>query len=143
MSYNFKRALGIALAFYVANFVVGIIAGLISGQDMSSMNTISDSFWYLGMVAAVVLTAIFTMWYFRNPSIKPSAKNGFYFGLTSVIVAFILDFVFLALGNAGGGNFDMTEYYSDYRFWIIVVLALLTAKLVGYKLGSKDPVNPV
>jgi hypothetical protein len=138
MSYNLKRALGIAFELYVATFIVGIVAGTVSGQDMSSMNNIPDSIWYAGMVAGVILTALFTMQYFRSPSIVPSAKSGLYFGLTAVVISFVLDFILFSIGNAGGAaEFDLGDYYSDYRFWVILILVVITAKLVGWYKASK------
>lgn len=129
MTYNFKRALGLGIGLYVSTFMVGIICGMISGQDMSSLENIPDSFWYIGMVAAVILTALFTMWYFKNPSIVPSVKAGFLFGLTAVILSSGLDAI---LFSVGGQTEQLGMYYGDYRFWIILVLVIATAKIVGH-----------
>lgn len=131
MVYNFKRAVGISFALYVATFIVGIASGFASGQDMSRVDNIPDSFWYVGMVAAVVLTALCTLWYFRNTAIIPSWKSGLYFGFTAVAFSFILDVAIFSIGNSQGAQVDMMEYYSDIRFWIIVVLVIGTAKTVG------------
>jgi heme A synthase len=142
MTYNFKRALGIGLALYLGTFVVGIVCGVISGQDMSTMQGMPDSFWYVGMVAAVILTALFSMWYFKSPSVVPSAKSGFLFGLTSVVLAFVLDFILFSLGNMSEdpkNHIDLGQYYGDYRFWIIIVLVIVTAKLVGHIKRPKSP----
>jgi hypothetical protein len=131
MIYNFKRAVGFAVLLYIATFIVGIVAGVASGQDMSSINTVSDSFWYVGMVAAVVLTTLFTIWYLKRHKVGASAKSGFLFGLTAVVVSSVLDFIFFSLGNAGGAHVDLGQYYGDYRFWIIIVLVVLTASAIG------------
>lgn len=141
MSYNFKRALGIGFLLYLGTFVVGIVCGIISGADMTSFNDLPDYYWYVGMVAAVVLTALFAKWYFRNPAIMPSAKSGFYFGLTAVVLSFVLDVALFSLGNMNlpeAEKVDIWEYYSDYRFWIIVVLVIATAKLVGHMNKSRS-----
>jgi hypothetical protein len=136
MTYNFKRALGIGLVLYIATFVVAIVCDMIAGPDKSTMQgAMPDSFWYVSMVAAVVLTALFAMWYFKNPAIVPSLKSGFLFGLTAVVLAVVLDFILFSLGNMSDdpvNHIDLGEYYGDYRFWIIMVLVIATAKLVGY-----------
>jgi hypothetical protein len=136
MTYNFKRALGIGFLLYVATFVVGMVCAVIAGQDKSIQGGVMpDYFWYVSMVAAVVLTALFSMWYFKNPAIVPSVKSGFLFGLTAVVLAFILDFILFSIGNTSddpANHIDLGEYYGDYRFWIIIVLVIATAKLVGY-----------
>jgi hypothetical protein len=138
MSYIFKRALGISLMLYITTFVVGIIAGMILGADMSSMNNVPESFWYIGMVAAVVLSAVFVTWYLKNPALVPSAKSGFLFGLTATVISFLLDFILFSLGNMGGANVDLGQYYGNFRFWIIVVLVVLTATLVGHGRRTKN-----
>jgi hypothetical protein len=143
MSYNFKRALGIGLALYVSTFIVGIISGMISGFDPStSLSDMPDSFWYIGMIAAVILTALFTKWYFKSPSIVPSAKNGFWFGLTAIILSSLMDMILFSIGGASN---ELGGYFGDYRFWIIVGLVLVTAKLVGHmkKIKKLHPIGGV
>ncbi len=137
MKYNFKRAVSLSLLLYVATFIVGIISGIVSGQDMSTMQGMPDSFWYVGMVAAVILTAGFTQQYFKSPKIQASRMTGAYFGVTAVVVSFVIDFILFSIGNAGGANVDLREYYGDWRFWIIVILVIGTAKFVGWRKGGK------
>jgi len=140
MKYNFKRALGLSVLLYLSTFVVGVAVGYLSGQDMSSMDNLPDSMWYVGMVAAVILSALFTIWYFRNITILPSAKSGFLFGLTAIVLGSILDLALFSAGNAGGANMDLGLYYGDYRFWVILVLVVATAKYVGWYKGRKNVV---
>lgn len=137
MVYKFKRAVGMSLMLYVSTFIVGIICGVLLGHDMSSMSNIPDSFWYIGMVAAVILTALFSFWYFKDNSIVASAKNGAFFGLTAIVVSSVLDFVLFSLGNTGGAEVDLGSYYGDFRFWIIVALVGATAKVVGWIKGGR------
>ncbi len=132
MEYNLKRALGYSLLVYIATFVVGILTGILTGQDLSSMDTVSQSFWYIGMIASAILAWGFTLFYYRNPSISPSAKSGFLFGLTTVIVSTVLDFILFSIGNMQGGSVELIEYYGDFRFWIIVALVLATTALAGH-----------
>ena len=131
MPYLFKRALGIALALYVATFIIGIVCGVVFHQDMTSMDTITDSMWYVGMVGGAVLSAVFTLWYFKNTRITRSAQSGFLFGLTAIVLSSILDLILFTLGNMSGGNVDLWKYYGDFRFWIIVALVVLAATVVG------------
>ncbi|MEK7103106.1 MAG: dienelactone hydrolase family protein [Patescibacteria group bacterium] len=132
MIYLFKRALGISFVLYAATFVVGILAGVLSQQDMASLNTVSDSFWCVGMGAATVLSVLFAFWYFKNRAISASTKSGLLFGLTTVILSFFLDLALFSLGNAGGANVDLLAYYSDPRFWVIIALVLGATTLVGH-----------
>ncbi len=132
MSYNFKRAAGVSFALYVATFVIGIVAGAVSGQDMSSLDTIPDSFWYVGMLGAVVCAWLFTILYFKNNTLVPSAKSGLFFGLTAVLISSLLDLVLFSAGNAQGASVNLSHYYGDPRFWIILALVLLTAACVGH-----------
>lgn len=131
MIYNPRRAIGVAFALYIATFIAGLIAGFVSGQDMTSMSTIPDYFWYVGMGISVVLISLFTLWYFRDARIQPSAKSGAYFGLTTVGFSFALDLIIFSFGNAQGAGVDLSAYYSDPRFFVTVILVVLTATLVG------------
>ncbi len=132
MNYIFKRALGISLALYASTLILGIIYIALVGYDMSSMSNIPNSFWYVGMVKAVILTALFSLWYFKNSAVAASAKSGAFFGLTVVAVSFVLDFIFFSLGNSGGAEANLGEYYGDFRYWVILLLVISTAKLVGW-----------
>lgn len=131
MIYSFERAIGIGLALYLGTFIVGFLIGLLSSQDISSMNSIADSFWYLGMVTAVVLSALFTTWYLNQESLVASARSGLMFGLTAVVISIVIDLALFSLANAGGANVNLGEYYGDFRFWIITALVLVTSVLVG------------
>lgn len=133
MYYNFKRALGVALAMYLTTFIIGIVAGIVTGQDMSSMEILSDWFWYVGMIAAVVCSVLFAIWYFKDKNITLSAKSGFYFGLTTVVVSFILDLALFSLGNSQGAEVELMDYYGNVRFWFILLLVLLASSAVGAK----------
>ncbi len=133
MSYNFKRALGISFLMYIATFVVALVCGLVSGQDMSSMAVIPDYYWYVGMVGVIILMVLFSFWYFKTTTVMASAKAGLLFSLTTVVLSIILDIILFSLGNASGAEVDIWMYYGDFRFWIIVILILLTGTLVGHK----------
>lgn len=138
MQYNIKRALGISLVMYIITFIVSLIVGSLSGQDMSSMNNISASFWYAGMVTAVILSALFTTWYLANKNIVASVKTGALFGLTAAALSFVLDLVLFSVGNAGGAAVDLGLYFGDFRYWIIIILVIATAAIIGWrKMNSK------
>ena len=126
-----------SVLLYISTFIVGIICGVITQADMSSLENVPDSFWYVGMVAAVILTAIFAKLYFRSPKVTPSATSGLLFGLTAVVISGVLDFI---LFSAGGQMDQLGTYYGDYRFWIIVGLVIATAKIVGYMKRAKPTV---
>lgn len=132
MSYNFKRALGMSLLLYVSTFIVGILAGVLGRVDMSSMDNVPEAFWYVGMIAAVVLASLFTMRYFADTRIERSTVSGLFFGLTAIALSMLLDLVLFTLGNMQGAEVDLIAYYSDVRFWTIVILIIATASIVGY-----------
>ncbi len=136
--YNFKRALGFSVLVYVTTFVIGLVAGILGKVDMSSMENTPDYFWYVGMIVSVVLIAIFTKLYFKSPTVRPSAKSGLMFGLTAVAVSFLLDFATFSIGGMGD---QLGMYFGDYRYWIMIVLVVLTAKLVGHMKGKASQVS--
>jgi hypothetical protein len=130
MTYKIRRALGVSLVLYVATLMLGTIYVALLGPDMSSMSNIPSSFWYVGMVKAVILTALSSLWYFKNNAIAASAKSGAFFGLTAVAVSFVLDFVLFSLGSSGE-DAGLGAYFGDFRYWIILLLMVGTAVIVG------------
>jgi hypothetical protein len=132
MYYNFKRALGMSFLLYASTFIVGILSGVLGGVDMSSMDNVPEAFWYIGMIAAVVLAALFTWRYFADTRIERSTLNGLYFGLTAIAFSMLLDLILFSLGNMQGADVDLIAYYSDVRFWTIVIIVVATASVVGY-----------
>lgn len=132
MIYKASRALLLAFLLYVATFIVGIISGVLLNTDMASINNTPDYFWYIGMVSSIVLTGLVASWYFTNKQIVPKATSGLLFGLTTVVLSLLLDLAILSAGKSQGAEVDLGAYYSDYRFWIVVALVVITALLTGY-----------
>lgn len=137
MNISCKRAVGLAFLFYVSTFVVALICGTVTGADMSTMENIPDSFWYLGMLFGAILSALFTLWYFRGGKVAATPRSGFLFGVVAVVLSSLLDLILLSLGNAGGANVDLMTYYGDIRYWIIPVLVILAATIVGHAKQKK------
>lgn len=137
MKYNFKRAIGILLVFYIATFVVGIIVGFITSQNMASLNSISRFMWYFGIVVNMLLIALFTRWYFVQKTLVASAKSGALFGLTAVALSTVVDIIIFSVANSYGAAVHLGAYYSDPKFWLIVVLSIGTAAFIGYRIGKR------
>jgi hypothetical protein len=136
---NFKRALWVGVLTYFVSFIVGLIPMMIMGFNPSQMTDVPQSFFIIGIIISVILAALFTLLYFKDRKISPSAKEGFYFGLTLVIIGSVLDVIIFSIGSiAGGGNeMDILGYYSNPLFWVALVLFIVTTTTVGYFKSKK------
>jgi len=126
---NYKRALGLGVLVYVGSFIIGLAACFFVGYDMTAGEPMPDSMYYVGMVAAVVLTYWATRWYLRG---RPSYDivDGGMFGLAIIVIGFILDVIIFGI-SMGGDISAMKLYYSDARFWITLIIIALTATMTA------------
>ena len=135
---NLKRAIGIGLLTYICTFIVGIIAALGMGLDMTSTDTPPPEMFYISAVAAVIIASLFSVWYFKGKNVKPSAKQGLYFGVTLIIIGFIMDIVTFIPYVLGGGSYnDLLSYYANPIFLVTLVLILGTPAAIGHILSQK------
>lgn len=129
---NIKRALWISILLYIASFAVGIITGLLLGIDFENATEAPVSVWYIGIASGAILMALFTLWYFRSPTTTANLKNGFYFGLFVVLIAFMLEgIVIIPYILTTDSPADITAYYTNPFLWISIVINIVTAAAVG------------
>ena len=129
---NIKRAIWMSVVFYIVSFILGTITGIFMEVDLSAATEIPDTVWYVGMVLTIILMVLFTSWYFRIPQTKPNAKNGFLFGITAMIVGFVLDAVIIFPSMmATDAPADMMAYYMNPFFWITLILMLMVGGVTG------------
>lgn len=135
---NIKRAIGIALLTYIATFIVGILAAIVIGIDLTVETTPPPEMIYVAAFAAVVIAGIFSVWYFKGKSVEVNAKQGLFFGGVMIIIGFIMDIVtFIPYVASGGSYDDILKYYSDPVFWVTLILVLVTPAAVGHILQKK------
>jgi hypothetical protein len=127
-----KRAIWIGVLAYIGSFIVGIITASVFGMDLESAVEAPTEVWVVGIVASILLMALFCLWYFKDNQIKPSLKEGFRFGIVAIIVAFVIESVlivpFIILSGAPS---DIYSYYANPLFWLTVALILITTSVVG------------
>ncbi len=124
---NIKRAIGISVAIYLAFFVVMSISALIM--------------WYVLPFVVILFVCVGAFWYFKSPTVSASARQGFYFGLTILLIGFVLDIlsVLPTLSKGDGLLKSLLDYYSQPLFWVMLVLILLVATLTGKKMKKLLP----
>ncbi len=130
---NLKRATLVSVLIYAISFAIGFILMFKLGINAFELETIPSSFYYLSMLAGIILTAVFTIFYFKDKKLKPSLKEGFLFGVVLIVVGSILDVIIFSIGLASGGpSTAIIDYYSNPFFWATIVLLLATSSLVGW-----------
>ena len=136
---NFKRAVGLSVLAYFASFVIGIAVAVVAGIDVAETQAIPPLMWYAGAIAAIVFAVVFTRWYFRSPTVVPSAKAGFLFGLTMVVTGFVLDVVMLLPLLAHDDPWTpILAYYFNPFFLLTLVFVISATTYVGKHLGSRQ-----
>ena len=135
---NLKRAIGISLLTYISTFIVGMVAALIMGLDLTSTDAPPPEMFYISAVAAVVIAALFSVWYFKGKGIEKNAKQGLFFGITLIIIGFIMDIITFIPYVLGGGSYnDLFSYYANPVFLVTLVLILGTPAAIGHFLSKK------
>ena len=133
-----KRAIWIAAVNYALSFIIGLIPMALIGADPSQMSDLPVGFFVIGVAISVILAICFTSVYFKDKHTKPSAKQGFYFGLVLLIVGFIFDIIIFILSFlASGSGMEIFSYYANPVFWLAALLVLVAATLVGSIKGKK------
>jgi Na+-transporting methylmalonyl-CoA/oxaloacetate decarboxylase gamma subunit len=118
---------------YLCTFVVGVLIALILGTDLSGETQISTAHWVLSIIWSILLSSVFSLWYFRDKVIPWTAREGIYLGATFFVVGIVFDLLFLIpYIVAGVGNTEaLVQYYLDIWFWVSVVLVVLMPVVVG------------
>ncbi len=133
---NYKRALGIGVAFYAVSFVVGLVITALSGYSPENPQ-IPATLWVAGIISSAVLAVFMTHWYFTKET--PTAKKGIYLGLIFVALGFVFDMLFLipviVFSEYAG---DFFSYYLEPFFWITVIVILGAVYLSAVALSKKQ-----
>lgn len=133
---NFKRAIWIALLTYILSLALGLIVTTAMGVSLAPGTELSSAFIIVNIVITIIISAIFSILYFKK--VKPNAKEGFYLGITVIIVGAILDLLFFFSYSAFTGvRLSIGEYFGNALFWASIVLFLITTTLVGYIKGKR------
>lgn len=133
-----KRALGASAYTYIAALAVGIIGAFIFSAE-PGQTEMPVGMWLIGLLAPIFFAWIFSLWYFRGSRVAQGRSQGIMLGVTMIIVGFILD-ILTVLPTAGGfsGAFTiLSDYYTQWIFWFVAILVVLTCMLVGGNLREK------
>ena len=131
---NKKRAWGIAVVLYIATFIIGIVTGMILGTDFTGETSIPLSHWIISIILSILITGIFSIWYFKGKKVKVSAKEGLKLGLIYLAVGVLFDLLFLTTFSLSGQDISaIASYYADPLFYVSVVLVVLTPVFIGYR----------
>jgi hypothetical protein len=135
---NLKRAILASIMAYIASLIVGIIVAIGAGINLGETQEIPPLLWYVGSIAAIIFAGVFAFWYFRSPSISPSAKTGLYFGIVMIVTGFTLDLItLLPLLTHENPLEPILGYYLAPMFWVTLLLILATTSLIGKYLAIK------
>ena len=135
---NLKRAIWVGILIYVVSFILRIIVTIILGLGIINLEInptqteISNIYFFIYILIILIITTLFTLYYFKDRKIKPSAKEGFFFGVILIILGFILDIInFSILAAVSDSNQSTISHYSNPLFWLELVLFLVVTTVIG------------
>jgi hypothetical protein len=136
---NLKRAIWMGALVYASSFIIGILIAVALEIDFSTATEAPPQVWYIGIVVTIVLSALFTLWYFKDKKIKPAPKEGLLFGFVIVILGSVFDAAliipYLLLTDSPQ---DPITYYSNPLFWFTLLLIFATTTIVGWYKGNEN-----
>ena len=138
---NFKRAVGIGVVYYIASFVVGIVAALATGFDFEAGAAFTPILTVIGIVMTLILTPLFTYWYFnskKGTKITPTLQHGLKLGVVFLLIGTVFDLLTLGAASVAGELPDNPfEFYMDIWFWVMLAVMLASAAGAGHYLANK------
>tara|TARA_Y100000031_G_C7963068_1_gene266853 strand:- start:114 stop:542 length:429 start_codon:yes stop_codon:yes gene_type:complete len=138
---NYKRAVGIGIVAYIASFIIGIAIGVLLNVDFSSTGAVSNSMWYTGIIAQVVVALFFAYWYFSGKSVKEyGIQEGISLAAIFVVVGFAIDLLFmLPLMATDGMAREIWALYSHPLFLVSILVLFLGTSFVGSYFDDQNP----
>lgn len=131
-----KRALVFALLAYISTFIAAIVNSATLGYDPSQLVGSPPLDYCIAIIiSSTVASVVFTYLYFTHkaPKTPKTAKVGFKFGITLVVVGFILDMLlFLPLVISSGNLQLLLDSYSQVYIYLVFVGVLVGSTGVGY-----------
>jgi len=133
-----KRAILFSVFAYVITFGVGILAtGFITLESAETLSDIiiPNSFYYLQIAIAGLVSGFFTWLYFRARTISPSLAHGFYFGLVGLAIGLLFDvLLFIPPVLSGEAVETLLSFYLNPLFWVALSVYVAVASIVGFSL---------
>ena len=126
-----KRAFLFAIGIYVATFISGILAGIIAGTNFASTEPLSGLHWALSILFSFILAIIISFFYFRDKTIKVTARAGLNFSYILLIVIAIGEILSSIIFTIRNGFASVVSYYSDPFVYLSILLIFLTPIAVG------------
>ncbi len=128
---NIKRGILIALALYLANFLVGIIFTILAKKYLFFFQNNPTLYWIITISITVILTCIASIWYFNKKEIKRNIKESLKLGLVFIATGFIIDLLFFIPASISHEAGLLIEHYSRPFYYINLVLVIISALFIG------------
>jgi UPF0716 family protein affecting phage T7 exclusion len=129
---NVKRGLRTGVLLYVASFLFGLVlTGILGWSGTYSFE--APAFIWSSLVGLIVLTALFSVHYFRDPTITISPREGLQLGILFLAVGFFIDIVIIGITSifVPGVISEIITYYLSLPFLGSIIMLILTPAVVG------------
>ncbi len=131
---NYKRAIILGILIYIATFIIGAGLFFLGFDNPSDLLTN-----IIGLAVLIILTAIGSLYYFKDKKAKKTAKEGFFLGIIFLAVGFVLDFLTIIPLIFRGINLlqVLSSIYVSYYFVIGAVFVICLPVVIAEYLRDK------
>lgn len=130
--------LGIISVACAATLLSTIIGGKILGVDLEVVYPadIPITMWLFCIISVLAIMSLATIWYIKSLKLKPTLKNGFYFGALIVPFGFVGDIILL-VPHTNGVDI-LISYYEQPAYWITLGLIVGVCALIGHLMPKNN-----
>ena len=128
---NYKRAILFGIWLYLLSFVLFAILQFIPGIGAETYEA-SLSTYIVNWIAYIPITLLWAKWYFKKD--EPTIKKGFFLGVISIVVAFVLDGVSVMGTLAVGESLEVFKaLYFDWKFFVTILWVIVLCTFAGWE----------
>ena len=133
---NISRSIWISIEAALLLFLGTFGLGLLLNFNVFTMENFTLTVRYLLVIKAIIISILFSFWYFQDKNIIPTYKEGIIFGSiitgTSLVVDFILSFIYSMIFF----NFNaFLTFYTEWTTWIVYPIIFVSATAVSVLVG--------
>ncbi len=131
--HNIARMGKLGVLAYGISLLAGLLLGFAVGYPTDTfVSDIPRDIWILAMATSALIVYGVSKWYFFDPRVVPSVREGALFGSVLVGISFIIDLL-LVLPLWLSGSEGMYSFYTQPLFFVTLLGAIGVAALVGFE----------
>ncbi|NBD74311.1 hypothetical protein GVX82_04715 [Patescibacteria group bacterium] len=128
--HNLRRMVRLAGVAYGLSLLAGLILGSALQVGAETVGEVSRDVWLVAMATSALVVYGTTKWYFFDPRVVPSFREGALFGTVLVGIGFVIDLLIVfPLWVAGAES--VYAFYTHPLFFVTLLASIAVAGIVG------------